>query len=453
MKTFDIAKRSARNITQSKGRTLLTALAIAVGAFTIMMSLAAGTGTRQYLKNLVETNIDPQTIIVSKGKGSMKTTGSPDSLQEYTDGTATTSYNEKLLTDADIDKLKSMKNVVSVIPSYSVTPKWVQFEGIDQKYSMTVATYNPALKSNTVAGTLPQKGTDITESEIVIPESFAKTLKKTPAELVGKKITIVAESQGEKLSQEQLMQLYATGGAGAVQAATQPKTQQFVVTVKAVTTSDSGMSMRGSNKSGQISAGLAKTISEFASKDSSSYHQYYSATIKVKDGVDPMTVRDEIKKGDFDAMTVEDLQQTMFQMVNILQYVVTGFGILALIASIFGIINTQYISVLERTSQIGLMKALGMSNRGVGKLFRYEAVWIGFLGGVIGIALAWVAVQLLNPWISKTLNLGAGNTLLGFDWIQALILLAVLIFIAIVAGWFPSRKAAKLDPIEALRTE
>ena len=63
-------------------------------------------------------------------------------------------------------------------------------------------------------------------------------------------------------------------------------------------------------------------------------------------------------------------------------------GILALIASVFGIINTQYISVLERTQQIGLMKALGMRGKHVAKLFRYEAASIGLLGGVIGAALA-----------------------------------------------------------------
>jgi putative ABC transport system permease protein len=62
------------------------------------------------------------------------------------------------------------------------------------------------------------------------------------------------------------------------------------------------------------------------------------------------------------------------------------FGILALIASVFGIINTQYISVLERTREIGLMKALGMRGRHVSRLFQYEAAWIGFLGGTLGAA-------------------------------------------------------------------
>ena len=137
---------------------------------------------------------------------------------------------------------------------------------------------------------------------------------------------------------------------------------------------------------------------------------------------------------------------------DVLQGIVAGFAMLALIASVFGIINTQYISVLERTSQIGLMKALGMPRSGVAKLFRYEAAWIGFLGGVLGAATA-VAVGLaMNPWISEKLSLGEHRLLL-FVWWHILILIASLVIVAIVAGWLPARKAAKLDPIEALRTE
>lgn len=92
----------------------------------------------------------------------------------------------------------------------------------------------------------------------------------------------------------------------------------------------------------------------------------------------------------------------IFIIVNVLQSIVIGFGALALIASVFGIINTQYISVLERTQQIGLMKALGMRRKDVSKLFRYEAAWIGFLGGVIGSGLAYVVGMSFNPWITTT---------------------------------------------------
>lgn len=98
------------------------------------------------------------------------------------------------------------------------------------------------------------------------------------------------------------------------------------------------------------------------------------------------------------------------------------------------------------------MKALGMPRRGVAKLFRYEAAWIGLIGGVLGAALAFALGTALNPLITKTLSLG-DKSLLIFVWWQIALLILLLIIVAIVAGWFPARKAARLDPIEALRTE
>ena len=146
--------------------------------------------------------------------------------------------------------------------------------------------------------------------------------------------------------------------------------------------------------------------------------------------------------------TSKDLQATINKVVQIFTALVGVFGIITLIASIFGIVNTQYISVLERTREIGLMKSLGMRGRDVRWLFIIEAAWIGFIGGAIGTVAGIILAKALNPWIDKKWGVQ-----FIFMPAQVATLIIALVLIAIIAGYLPARKAARLDPIEALRTE
>jgi putative ABC transport system permease protein len=108
--------------------------------------------------------------------------------------------------------------------------------------------------------------------------------------------------------------------------------------------------------------------------------------------------------------------------------------------------------VLERTREIGLMKALGTSRRTVSGLFIVEAAWIGFIGALLGSLVAIAAGTLLNPFISRKINFG-DERLLIFKPGQVVGLIVFLVIVTTIAGLLPARKAAKLDPIEALRTE
>ncbi|OYW84776.1 hypothetical protein B7Z17_03505, partial [Candidatus Saccharibacteria bacterium 32-49-10] len=262
-------------------------------------------------------------------------------------------------------------------------------------------------------------------------------------------LTIVQPSA--TLSEEEARSVIEAEGIDGLARRAQGNTKELPLTIVALTKQNS-MSFSPMTAA-NVSSGTAREIAEFTTQGTPNYQKYLGVTAKATEGNDPAVIKESVEKEGYAAQTAQDLQSLIFTIVNVLQGIVTGFGILALIASVFGIINTQYISVLERTSQIGLMKALGMRGKDVSKLFRYEAAWIGFLGGVIGISLAWIGGTIANPYITEALSLGEGNYLLSFVPWQAGGLLIGLILIAVIAGYFPARKAAKLDPIEALRTE
>jgi putative ABC transport system permease protein len=195
---------------------------------------------------------------------------------------------------------------------------------------------------------------------------------------------------------------------------------------------------------------------DFTEKGTPDYEKYLFVYARVKGGDSEsklQSVSEELKNGGYYVMTSKDIQKTITQFVNILQAMVGVLGLITLIASVFGVVNTQYISVLERTREIGLMKALGMSRKNISRLFLLEAAWIGFIGGLIGIIGGTLLGTSLNPVITEKLDLGAGNTLLQFSVVQMIVLLFSLMLVAAFAGLLPARKAAKLDPVEALRTE
>ena len=433
MRRIDIIKRAGRNLRQSKGRTILTALAISVGAFTIGLALMAGEGGRLYTNSMVDAAGDKKVIMVRK---KIESNNKEEKLPEYGASEKTEKEQEEKqaaamrskysMSDADLAKLRKISHVQTVTPAYSTAGvAYAKSSGNDKKFALEVAVKADKTRAELAAGKLdnfmPKPG------EIIIPEAYVKQLGfKDAQSAIGQTITLglrSAEQSGE-VAKEMSLKIIAVDKESDTILYYQPTLR--------------------------ISTADAKEIYEF-SHDKSQSNEYSTALVSVDDEKNIDAVKDEISK-DYSAYSIQDVRKTLLTMVNAAQAALAGFGGLALLASVFGIINTMYISVLERTSQIGLMKALGMSGRDIGKLFRYEAAWVGLLGGLIGVGLASL-VKLLNPVIASALKLSAGTNLLVINPLHIGLLVIGLVAMAVISGWLPSRKATKLDPIEALRTE
>lgn len=135
-------------------------------------------------------------------------------------------------------------------------------------------------------------------------------------------------------------------------------------------------------------------------------------------------------------------------------WVLNGFALIALLAASFGIVNTLLMSVQERTREIGLMKALGMTSGKVFGLFSMEAVLIGVMGSVIGVGLGiGVGAGGNAALVEGPLSDVAGLTLFTVEPVSIAAIVILIIIIAFLAGTLPARRASKKNPILALRYE
>lgn len=426
MRINDIIRRSGRSLKQAKARTLLTSLAIGVGAFTITLSLAAGAGGRSYTTKIVNANTNQREIVVARAAEN-----SQEGPKEYSANANISSgspFGESVpLNDEDIEKIKQVEGVESVSPSYMPNINYVTRPN-QKQYEAQLSTFSPSVDLKYAAGAVEG---ELAVDEIVITEEYVGALGfEDNQDAIGKTISVVADKLSAPVSA--------------------PEAKSFPFTIKGVS-DDSGLALRAQG-SLLISNEAARTLYEYINKDTRAYGQYILASAIVESEDQAESVKQRLVDMGYEAQTAKDILGVVNTFINVLQGILLGFGALAVLTSVFGIINTQYISVLERTQQIGLMKALGMRRRDIGRLFKIEAAWIGFLGGIIGSGLAVAVGTVANPAISRALDIGDIHLLL-FNPLNVGIVVLGLMLVSIGAGILPSRKAAKLDPVEALRTE
>lgn len=145
---------------------------------------------------------------------------------------------------------------------------------------------------------------------------------------------------------------------------------------------------------------------------------------------------------DFSIMNQADMLSTMTEVTDTMTMLLAAIAGISLIVGGIGIMNMMLTTVTERTREIGLRKSLGATNEEVTAQFLSEAVTLTFFGGVIGVAVGWLASWMMKTFFSITTAMTLGSVLLSFG---------VAAIIGIVFGYYPARKAAKLDPIDALR--
>jgi len=431
MRAKDLIATAISNTFRSKLRTTLTVLAIFVGAFTLTLTNAVGAGVSQYVDAQVGTLGAADVFIVTQKQAQGAATDGPVKYDPATSGTNTSSSNGppgttiKALAESDLTTIGATAGIVSVDPVRMVTPDYVQNANGDQ-YEFSINATSAVTTADLSAGKQLDGGS--AEAQLMLPDSFVTPLGfSSDADAVGKTVSIgITDILGT----------------------------QHVVDATVVGVALESLLATGAGANAALITQLADAQSGGITSSVKSYGvaiAHFDPTLST-DGI--TALKADLDSMGYTANTIADQLGAVQTVINGIVGVLNAFAVIALIAAAFGIINTLLMSVQERTREIGLMKAMGMSGGKVYTLFSLEAIVIGFLGSAIGAGVAIGLGSILSSVLANGFLSGLpGLNILLFEPASTAFVILLVMLIAFLSGTLPAQRAARQNPIESLRYE
>lgn len=460
MKILDLLRMSSSSLWKRKFRTVLTILGVVIGTASIVVMISLGLGLNKATMEDIERYGGLTTIQVMEGRGG-------DSGVVMVGGGSTSSQDQVMrLDDATVELLNNLEYVESASPilSVSVIAKYGQY--INDWMNVQGMTKEGLEKLNIEIGEghLP---TDDKELEFFYGNRIAtqfynpKTYEypfydkgELPVDLMNDTLFIIFDQNAYWNSQ------YGNDdGSGSTVA---PPKKYIIPTAGVEKLDENNWSSNSYSIYCNIDALKATLKRIFRNKaipgqpttsSGKPYKDIYYSQINVNvDEIDHVQeVQEYIQSLGYSAYSnIEWVESTQKQYANI-QAMLGGIGAVSLLVAAIGITNTMMMSIYERTKEIGVMKVLGCDMRNIQAMFLAEAAYIGFIGGVVGLALSYGISTIINKVVAAS-----GNGMSSLSYIPPWLAGASLIFAVIIgmlAGFFPSRRAMKLSPLAAIRNE
>lgn len=422
---IDTFKTAFQHFTNAWKINLLIAIGTAIGLFSVIFFLGLGNGATHYMNDMITSNVNPNIVTVFKRT---TTDNSMDNTEAMRQAQQNLGAPANLLSQSLLDKLDSTKNVAKVEAAYSFSGlTTLKYDSQSKAGLFSISTWNSSnVNDSYVTGKKPSTG------EIALYEKDAKALKSDYKALVGQSIQLnfaakttdgktVQVSKDFKVSG--ILKNPDSMGAGASSASS------VIVTYDSL-------------KSALSTAGAA-TDAAYAVVSADKVDHVKSVASDIQD----IKVNGTKAFATFNLGTILD---TLTNITNIVSYVLAAIAGISLIVSIFMIVVTTYMSVAERTKEIGVIRALGGRRKDISRLFTFESLILGVSSAVIAIVAALLGEMAINSALSKFLD-GARIVQISVGHIIFAVIVAVLI--ALFASLAPSGRAAKLNTIEALAAE
>ena len=434
MRLTDIIKRANHNLWCNRSRTILTTLAITVGSLTIMLTVGINAGVNGYIDKQVESTGGNDIIeVMPKGiadrMSSMMTLGATE-VQEYRGNQG---QNQQVsLTDRDLAGIKRLKGVKLAKLSDLLYPSYITRDRDEaKKYKLTVGPLAASsIKLDLAAGRSVR--IDGSEAEAILPDRYLEPLGFSSAkQAVGRTVRVgVPHQLGGQIDEVKIRIV-------GVQ-------NQSIVGFGRVFLNDAAARLIRS----AYLTGMPEALQG----------RHGLIIIQVKPGHESKEklaqIKQELANMGYSSISEDDYISSIKLFFNAITVILTIFGVIALITASIGIVNTLLMSVQERTREIGLMKAMGLSSGRIFALFSLEAVSLGFWGGMLAAGLAVVIKQAVNPWAGRNFLSGLpGFNLIELNPLYVGAIVMIVMVVAFLAGTLPAKRATKQDPIQALRYE
>ncbi len=448
MKSYDLFELATRNLRESKLRNGLTTVGIAVGVASLVAMLSLGIG----LQHLADSRLAKSGIFDTVYVTSPREFGDDHDH----DNNRKQPEQNRIVDEAARNEIAKLPNVIEVAPEIRVMTD-IRYK--DKSYPAFMGALPESAKGSDAFDNMQGKYfTSQTAKEAILQKDFAKTLEPdNPNAMIGKEIVLryaerhAPDSAGSSSSNDEF--------SFSVVRKEQPLKVVGIIDQEPF----GGMRMISrarlflpTEMADSLNMVQFSDVRQAANADANKGGKTYSMlTVKVSSAGKVEQVQEAIKKLGLHTYSILDASKSLRKFFGIFDMFLGVFGSLALAVASLAIVNTLVMAVLERRREIGVMKALGADDGDVKKLFFAEAGAMGIIGGALGVGLGWLIGRAINFGTTiymQRQNLPPENMWLVPWWLIGFgILFAVIV--SLIAALYPASRAAKLDPIQALRYE